>query len=206
MALVAGDAALTSWDDAQTMITETQAEYETVWALSLTQCILGVIPFVWWPTASLQWTLALVSVILFGGISLNYQQLAEFFLNEKNYDDPAMYEMALSNRKVAYANFDSWNLTSYSANQLTMAEFETGINWEFISTYTYMLVLTPIMFLLIPVTFGLSFFWFWTLENVLLSWALLIRLLIGDPAQTIMSWLPKTGANATDATDAAGAM
>lgn len=72
MALVEGQAALTSWDDAQQMITDTQAEYDTIYALSLTQCILAVIPIVWWPTAGVQWVLALVSVILFGGISLNY--------------------------------------------------------------------------------------------------------------------------------------
>lgn len=72
MALVEGQAALASWDDAQQMITDTQTEYETIWALSLTQCILGVIPIVWWPTVGIQWVLALVSVILFGGISLNY--------------------------------------------------------------------------------------------------------------------------------------
>lgn len=104
--------------------------------------------------------------------------------------------MALSNRKVAYANFDSWNLSSYSANELTMAEFETGVNWEFINNYVWILVATPILFLFSPLSFGLSFFWFWTLENLLLSWLLLIRLLLGDPAQTIMSWLPKDGANA----------
>ena len=53
--------------------------------------------------------------------------------------------------------------------------------------------------LFIPISFGTSFFFVWTSENALVSWALMIRLLLGDPAQTIMSWLPKTGANATDA-------
>jgi hypothetical protein len=62
-----------------------------------------------------------------------------------------------------------------------------------------MLVSTPLLVLFIPISLGLSFFYIWTVENALLSWALLIRLLLGDPAQTIMSWLPKTGANATDA-------
>lgn len=111
--------------------------------------------------------------------------------------------MALSNRKVAYANYDSWNLSSYSANELTMAEFETGVNWEFISNYVWMLVFTPILLFLSPLSLGTSFFFVWTLENLTLSWALLIRLLLGDPAQTIMSWLPKTGANTTEGGDAA---
>ena len=119
---------------------------------------------------------------MFTGITENYNLLAKYFLDRSNYEDQAKYDLVLSNRQVAYSSYDAWNLSSWGTDEETMAEYETNLNGNWISNYLWVIVVTPILLVLAIPTLSLSFTWFWTWENVIISYIILIKLLAGDTA------------------------
>lgn len=200
---------IASWEDAQTLLVDTQSTWDTVAALALVQTILSLIPFVNMVFVFVRATLAAVVLILFNAVDLknNMVRLAAYFNDKANWEDSAAYDAAMATKKEQYEALDGarW-FTSFSEDEKSMEEFDEGAGIDFFSMWfipTAIGFIFPILLVLSPFTLTISW-WTAILLFVISCWFdvySFIGLVTQNSPATMLSWMPNDAAPADAAAE-----